>query len=271
MDGQLECKLIDSVTTATGNDKLTYQRKKAYFKKNKENDTPLIFTIEYQAENATIDNEEEEKREMVQAISFLYFAYEPRYWYWEIIETARRLILTAVISAFFRGESSQATLAVFLSVLFIKLYSAAAPYESDKADIMAETGQIAIFITFFCALIHQNQLLCDGDGGNSEDGSDESCENIGIFIGILLVITNLGVVVLEVYNIIVEQLVSAGLLDEAGEEGDEEEEEEEEEDGEVNKTFWGFMKTIAKALGCINILRNLLHLLQLLGNDYQVY
>jgi hypothetical protein len=31
-------------------------------------------------------------------IHFLYQSYEPQFWYWEIVETARRLLLTAVVS-----------------------------------------------------------------------------------------------------------------------------------------------------------------------------
>jgi hypothetical protein len=36
-------------------------------------------------------------------IYFLHQSYEPQYWYWEIIETVRRLLLTAVVSVVSTG------------------------------------------------------------------------------------------------------------------------------------------------------------------------
>ena len=36
-------------------------------------------------------------------LNFLHFSYEPKFWYWEVIETSRRLILTAVLSVVATG------------------------------------------------------------------------------------------------------------------------------------------------------------------------
>jgi hypothetical protein len=37
-------------------------------------------------------------------IAFLYRAYKPEFWYWEVVETIRRLLLTAVISVVNTGK-----------------------------------------------------------------------------------------------------------------------------------------------------------------------
>jgi hypothetical protein len=37
-------------------------------------------------------------------IFFLHGAYEPQYWYWEVVETGRRLLLTAAVSIVSTGE-----------------------------------------------------------------------------------------------------------------------------------------------------------------------
>jgi hypothetical protein len=94
-----------------------------------------------------------------QRLSFLWDAYEPQYWYWEVVETTRRLMLTAVLSVCGAGSSAQSIFAVLLGLLYIKLYGFYAPYDADSDDILAETGQFQIFFTFLGALIYQNSLL----------------------------------------------------------------------------------------------------------------
>ena len=92
-------------------------------------------------------------------LSFLWDAYEPQYWYWEIVETTRRLVLTAVLSVCGAGSAAQSVLAIILSVVYIKLYGYFAPYERDADDVSAEVGQYQIFFTFLGALIYQKSLL----------------------------------------------------------------------------------------------------------------
>jgi hypothetical protein len=94
-----------------------------------------------------------------QRLAFLWDAYEPQFWYWEVVETTRRLMLTAVLSICGAGTSAQSVLAVLLGVVYIKLYGYYAPYERDADDVVAEVGQFQIFFTFLGALIQQKSLL----------------------------------------------------------------------------------------------------------------
>lgn len=96
---------------------------------------------------------------MALMISFLYEAYEPEYWYWEVIETTRRLMLTAVLSVCGTGSAAQSIFAVLLALMYIKLYGFYSPYNIQADDIVAETGQFQIFLSFLGALIYQRQLL----------------------------------------------------------------------------------------------------------------
>jgi hypothetical protein len=79
--------------------------------------------------------------------------------YWEIIETYRRLFLTAVISVIGPGTSAQAVLAVLLALFCIKLYSVNTPYVNSQGGFLADVGQFQIFFTFFGALVIQGDLL----------------------------------------------------------------------------------------------------------------
>ena len=91
-------------------------------------------------------------------IAFLWKAYEPKFWYWEVVETLRRLLLTAVLSVI-PENSAQSVIAVLLSVIYIKLYSYNAPYLERSDDILAAMGQYQIFCTFFAVLCIKYDLL----------------------------------------------------------------------------------------------------------------
>lgn len=94
-----------------------------------------------------------------QMVSFLWISYKPEFWYWEIVETTRRLLLTAVLSVCGPGTAAQAILALLLALFYIKLYGFFRPYEAEVDSLAAEVGQFQIFLTFLGALIIQRQLL----------------------------------------------------------------------------------------------------------------
>lgn len=56
-------------------------------------------------------------------LKFLFSAYEPQFWYWEVIETYRRLILTGVLVLVSQGDPLQLVIGMVLAVFFIKLYA----------------------------------------------------------------------------------------------------------------------------------------------------
>ena len=70
------------------------------------------------------------------SLEFLFTAYEPQFWYWEVLETVRRLLLTAVLSVCGQGTSEQYVYGIILAFVFVKLYSYYKPYEEDQAVCM---------------------------------------------------------------------------------------------------------------------------------------
>jgi hypothetical protein len=112
-------------------------------------------------------------------LGFLWAAYSPEYWYWEVIETTRRLMLTAVLSVVEPGSAVQSVLSIMLAQFYLKLYGYNMPYGEGSDNTLAEIGQYQIFFTFFSALIIQNELL------------DKVWDEI---IGVFLVMVNMGVV-----------------------------------------------------------------------------
>merc|ERR1711871_1272121 len=71
------------------------------------------------------------------ALEFLYSSYRPHLWYWEIIETLRRLVMTAVLSIIQPGTSMQACLAIVLALASIKIQTSFDPYSEFVDSALA--------------------------------------------------------------------------------------------------------------------------------------
>jgi hypothetical protein len=65
-------------------------------------------------------------------LQFLWGAYQPRLWYWEVIETTRKLMLTAVLSVCAPGSPKQTVFGILMSFGYIRLYSFYRPYQEDS-------------------------------------------------------------------------------------------------------------------------------------------
>jgi hypothetical protein len=117
-------------------------------------------TKEAEDENPEPSNEEPRYLSIqTTRIAFLWQAYKPQYWYWESVESTRRLMLTAVLSVCGPGTFDQAVLSVLLALLYIKVYGYFNPYDNPNNNVLAEVGQFQIFFTFFGGLIVQANLL----------------------------------------------------------------------------------------------------------------
>jgi hypothetical protein len=117
-------------------------------------------------------------------LRFLWKAYQPKYWYWEVIETTRKLMLTAVLSVCSPGSAKQNVLGLILSFGYIRLYGYCAPYDEFAENVLAETGQMQILFTFFVIMMLQQNML----------GSDWDTT-----LGALLTVLNLTIVFLILF------------------------------------------------------------------------
>ena len=61
-------------------------------------------------------------------VEFLYRSYIPKYWYFECVETFRRLFLTAFISVIVPGSATQLLVAIVMSFFFLRTYARVRPY-----------------------------------------------------------------------------------------------------------------------------------------------
>jgi len=106
-------------------------------------------------------------------IRFLWSNYQPRYWYWEVVETARRLMLTAVLSVIYVGTAAQILAGIFMSVCFVWAYDHFRPYPSHSHNLLQEAAEYIILLFLVGAL-----LLRTGALGSSATAVDDS--SIGV-------------------------------------------------------------------------------------------
>lgn len=66
-----------------------------------------------------------------------------KYWYWEIIETGRRLLLSAVLSVVNTGSTGQIVFGIALSLFYMRLYAYYQPYDLDEHCIL----QVRVYLT----------------------------------------------------------------------------------------------------------------------------
>ena len=109
-----------------------------------------------------------------------------QFWYWELVETARRLLLTAVLSVVSTGSSAQVVFGIAIALVYMKLYGFYQPYDLDEHDVMQvrflfliislllfqldshyhiaslltqELAQYQVFITLFVGLLIRDDAL----------------------------------------------------------------------------------------------------------------
>ena len=92
------------------------------------------------------------KTPLAKSIQFLYTPYSPAFWYWELVETARRLILTALLHISFKGSVGQVIIGLTLNASFIALYTYCKCYVERRDKRLSVLGQLLVFVTFLAVM-----------------------------------------------------------------------------------------------------------------------
>ena len=98
--------------------------------------------------------ENEESYAKGHQLAFLASAYQPHAFMFEVIECARRLMLSSMLIVIPDNRSaSQEILAVFICLFSIKIYSYYQPFVQDRDDMLSEFAQWQLFFVLFAALM----------------------------------------------------------------------------------------------------------------------
>jgi Ca2+/Na+ antiporter len=91
----------------------------------------------------------------LQKFSFVLGDYNTKYWYWEVIELSRKLILTGLISLFQRGSIAQTVVATMLSFFFFALTIRAQPFQTKHLNIIKVVSEIQLFVILLVCCVLQ--------------------------------------------------------------------------------------------------------------------
>ena len=81
------------------------------------------------------------------SLSFLYGAYEPRCYWFEVVETLRRLLMTRGLLFFNPGTGGQIMVSIFMCLGAMRIYAGDKPFVDSSNEILAETAQWQLFFT----------------------------------------------------------------------------------------------------------------------------
>jgi hypothetical protein len=89
----------------------------------------------------------------LQPIKLLFEAYKPELWYWEVVETGRRLMLTGVLVLIAQGSAVQIIVGMALALFYLKLYDSWQPYTDPVLMSVEAVSEWQILFVFFLALL----------------------------------------------------------------------------------------------------------------------
>jgi len=139
----------------------------------------------------------------VNHLKFLYDAFLPEYYWTEVMECLRKLLLTGFVVFFYEGSALQILLGLVISIIFFGLYSYLQPYLMPSNNTFASFVHFQISFTLILTFgIRMNENL------SSEDKSDMKLDNV--FLSYLLLISATSVLLLGVIMILSVFLSSSG-------------------------------------------------------------
>ena len=88
--------------------------------------------------------EEREKDEELFGMEFLFDNYKPKFWYFEIIVTVLRLLLTGVLGLIEPGSSTQLSVGMFMTGVAIVIGCWFRPYENERDNVLSILSYVQV-------------------------------------------------------------------------------------------------------------------------------
>ncbi|CAM9678053.1 unnamed protein product, partial [Ectocarpus fasciculatus] len=123
---------------------------------------PAYYAYVLQKEKECIKSRYEPK--ILFARKFLFEAYKPQYWYFEVVEACQKLFFTGFLVFLSPGSSGQVVAGGFVALLYMKIYTDCAPFEDKFSGWSKNLAQWQLFVIFVIILLSKEEVL-DVDGG----------------------------------------------------------------------------------------------------------
>ena len=96
-------------------------------------------------------------------MEFLVGSYEPRIFWWELVEYARKFLLTGALMFAERETVSQVFIGLIISFFYFALVTTKGPYAEDLADRLKMGSEMQLFVTLLCSLCLMPMVSMDGE------------------------------------------------------------------------------------------------------------
>merc|ERR1711991_605343 len=93
------------------------------------------------------------RREEVTWLRFLFDAFLPEYWWTEVMECLRKLLLTGFVVFFYEGSALQIFASMVISMIFLVIYTKIEPYLMPSNDTFAIFVHFQVTFTLACTLL----------------------------------------------------------------------------------------------------------------------
>ena len=134
---------------------------------------------------------EEEGTPYTRSIAFLHAPFRPTFFYFDLIELTKKLLLIGFASLIEPGSLTQMMVAVLVSILFLVLHLQSLPYRSNLDNVLSTMINLSLCVFFIWCLLLQTGTLANED--NSGELSDT-----GTAVSIMMLLSIVGVIVVAV-------------------------------------------------------------------------
>ena len=95
------------------------------------------------------------------SITFLTEEYDPAFFFWELLEVIKKLLLVGAMSIVMPGELNQLVIAFVIALCFLIMLMIAKPYKRPEDDVISLTAGFALVMFFFFTLILKVETLTE--------------------------------------------------------------------------------------------------------------
>jgi hypothetical protein len=114
-------------------------------------------------------------------VNFLTGSYKSEYWWFEIFELFRKLMLTGVLTLILPGSDSQIAIAVLFAMFGFFMYVYCKPYRDPRDNEFAIIAQFAVFLILYIGLVlKMRQLHLDEALAASRETADGIYLEVGL-------------------------------------------------------------------------------------------
>lgn len=124
--------------------------------------------------------------ETLSSTAQLWAWYEPRFFYYEVVECIRRILLTGVTCWVYQGEAAQIVFTLIVTFVFLMVFEVCRPLKSRQDAWVYRWGEIVVYSSFFAALLYRVDVSDDREYSQQVFGWVVVLAHAGVVLGLII-------------------------------------------------------------------------------------